>query len=562
MTRTAIYSRVSSDRQERERTILSQMAELRASLEEEGIRDFLEFSDEGYSRDNLDRPSLDRMRDLIQSGAINRAVIQAPDRLASGARLVILVEEFQKAGARVDFLRGGTDDTAEGKLMLQVQGAIGEYERTKIRERTRRGRLYWARQGAYVGGTPPYGYRIAPRAQGERGRLLIDEFESQVVQDMFRYMSEDRLSTRAIAMRLTERGIPTARGAAQWQPSAVQNILRRETYRGEWVYQRTESVLPARRSPRSPLPKRKTAHRMRDESEWIRVPVPQIINAETWFKVQDQLMSNSERSPRNNKRHKYLLRGLIKCPRCDGRYSGAADRGVRRYRCTAADPTVSSTGRRCTPGSFKAEPVEVAVWDAVSDALQQPDLLKRQFQSQLQDLAGEEMTAQERAALGSGLKRLGTREDRITDAYVAEAMALDRYKSEMAKIKRQRDDLEEQLIQLDDRVADIEHSRKAMEGIDEFCALVADGLGSMEFDDRQTLLQTVVESITVDDGRVRVEGVLPIGGTDDRPDELRPRHPEAVEGWVVSPHTAAAGLPGLSAPCGNLARAHVIGSRP
>ena len=89
--------------------------------------------------------SLDRLRDMARNGEIERLYVQAPDRLACGAGLIILVEELQKSQVEVIFLVGGGDDSPEGKLLLGMQGIIGAYEKVKILERTRRGRDYWAR---------------------------------------------------------------------------------------------------------------------------------------------------------------------------------------------------------------------------------------------------------------------------------------------------------------------------------------------------------------------------------------------------------------------------------
>ena len=147
-----IYGRISTDRQEHEETIQSQLAELRARAKDDGHHLLHEFIDEGYSRDDLVRPRLDRLRDLVAVGDVDRVYIQSPDRLASGARLMLLVEEFQEHGCTVIFLRGAVDDTPEGKMLLGMQGLFADYERTKIAERTRRGKLYWARRGALVGG--------------------------------------------------------------------------------------------------------------------------------------------------------------------------------------------------------------------------------------------------------------------------------------------------------------------------------------------------------------------------------------------------------------------------
>jgi len=70
-----------------------------------------------------------------------------------------------------------------------------------------------------------------------------------------------------------------------------------------------------------------------------------------------------------------------------------------------------------------------------------------------------------------------------------------------------------------------------MDGIEEFCALVTEGLTSMTFGEQRELLQTVVETVTLHDGHIRVEGLLPIS---DKPKEgsgeLRTRRSEGVEG--------------------------------
>ena len=97
MIRAGSYSRVSSDRQEHEETIQSQIAELRSTMQEDGVAGWQEFSDEGYGRDNLARPGLDKLRDLVASGDLDRVYVQSPDRLASGAKLIFLVDEFGDA---------------------------------------------------------------------------------------------------------------------------------------------------------------------------------------------------------------------------------------------------------------------------------------------------------------------------------------------------------------------------------------------------------------------------------------------------------------------------------
>ena len=247
-----LYARVSSDRQEKEETIQSQLAELRARAKEDGLETWEELPDEGYSRDNLRRPRLDRLRDLAAQGKVDRVYIQAPDRLASGGKLMVLVEELEKAGVQLIFLRGQYEHNAEGKMLLGMQGIFAEYERTKIVERTTRGKRYWAGQGAMVGGHTPFGYRLIRRDDTQRARLEISDFEAGVVREMYRLVLEEGLSCRAMGIRLQERGILTPKGANQWSPSTVTRILGNPVYKGTFYYQRTEAILPSKRLTADP----------------------------------------------------------------------------------------------------------------------------------------------------------------------------------------------------------------------------------------------------------------------------------------------------------------------
>ena len=82
--RAAVYARVSTERQERQQTIDSQLAALRAWAEAEGhdLNDRHVFRDEGYSGSRLDRPGLDALRDAVRDGEVEILAVVTPDRLA------------------------------------------------------------------------------------------------------------------------------------------------------------------------------------------------------------------------------------------------------------------------------------------------------------------------------------------------------------------------------------------------------------------------------------------------------------------------------------------------
>src|SRR3954449_9595672 len=101
--RAAIYARVSTERQERQQTIESQLAALRAWAEGHQLSDRHVFRDEGYSGARLDRPGLDALRDAVRDGEV--LGVLAPDRLMRRyAYQVLLLEEFRRAGCAVAFL--------------------------------------------------------------------------------------------------------------------------------------------------------------------------------------------------------------------------------------------------------------------------------------------------------------------------------------------------------------------------------------------------------------------------------------------------------------------------
>ena len=163
MRMAAIYARVSSEQQREEHTIASQTAaliEFAASHDLQVPRGWV-FEDEGYSGATLERPGLERVRDLAAEGQIQAVLAYAPDRLSRKyAYQVLLMEELARHGVETLFVKAPQSATAEDQLLVQFQGMIAEYERAQILERSRRGKRHRAQTGEVsVLSGAPYGYR-------------------------------------------------------------------------------------------------------------------------------------------------------------------------------------------------------------------------------------------------------------------------------------------------------------------------------------------------------------------------------------------------------------------
>src|SRR5215467_3871048 len=165
----ALYGRVSTEEQAEKFGLASQLTELRALAAQRGyaVAPDGEYLDDGYTGAELDRPALTRLRDAAHARLFHVVLVHDPDRLSRNlGHLLLLEEEFEKAGVRLEFLTTPREDTPEGQLLLHVKGAVAQYERSKTRERTLRGKREKARRGLIPAGQNPFGYRQDPHVPG------------------------------------------------------------------------------------------------------------------------------------------------------------------------------------------------------------------------------------------------------------------------------------------------------------------------------------------------------------------------------------------------------------
>ncbi|HUS96049.1 MAG TPA: recombinase family protein, partial [Hyphomicrobiaceae bacterium] len=378
MKRVALYARVSTDRQEREETIASQLEQLRTLAADKGLAvlDRHVYIDDGYSGDELARPGMDRLRDDVRDGLVDVVMIHHPDRLARRyAYQVVIIEELEKHACEPYFVNRPIADTPEDRMLLEMQGVIAEYERAKIQERTRRGRLFKARMGLLSIGNAPYGYRRIPKQGTQRARLEIDEQQAAVVRDIFRWIGEEGLSIMAVRKRLLRQQVPAAKGGRRWESSTVGRVLRNRAYIGEFCCNRLMAVEPTQPKGGPYRRRRKSSQRLRPPEEWIIIPVPAIVDRELFAAVSKRLEKNKQFALRHcHPKHQCLLRCLIRCGSCGYAMlaigSGPAESKQRYYVCRRHwQPDQLGDGTRCPMHSIKAMVLDEIVWNDLCDLL-------------------------------------------------------------------------------------------------------------------------------------------------------------------------------------------------
>jgi site-specific DNA recombinase len=514
----AIYARVSTEHQQQAQTIQQQVERLQQRVAEQPQWHLAEnhiFLDDGYSGATLNRPALDRLRDQAAWAEFELVLIAAPDRLARNlAHQALMIDELQRRGCRVEFLERPMSDDPHDQLLLQIRGAVAEYERVLITERMRRGRLAKLRQGQLLPWSrPPYGYLQDPAAPRDPAHLHIDPIRASVVAQIFVwYTDPGQPATLArIAARLDAQGVPTPKGGVRWHPDSIRNILRNSAYAGQAHFD------PARQRPgrrrRWGLGPWGHSRPVRPEPlpEPIAIPVPAIVSQEVFDLAQTRMERNQQMAKRHNTRYEYLLRGLVSCARC--RLAATARTthiAYHYYVCGGrTHPERSALAQPCTSPYVPASALDALVWQDLCQLILQPQLITHQLE---RAQAGEwlpQILQSRRQTLHHNLAQLERQQARLLDAYLAEVIGPE----ELARKRRELDQTQQasqhQLQQLEAQARQLIQTAQLATGIADFCQRTQPILGQLTFAQRRQLVELLIDRVLVDEHQVEIRYVIP-----------------------------------------------------
>ena len=520
--RAAIYARVSTARQEQEQTVASQILALEAAASARGLVVAPErrYIDEGFSGARLDRPGLDAVRDAAADGLIDMVLVYCPDRLARNyVHQHVLIEELTKRGVLVHFVERPVSERAEDRLLVQMQGVIAEYERAKITERTRRGKLHKLRTGQILpyGASAPYGYAMVRMSEGAQRVVVVDEVEAQHVRAMYRWVLEDGLSARGVAKRLNERGVRPRR-AKLWTQGTIFSVLTNPAYIGLATYNRRESSEPKR--PRHPGAYRKqvkSSSRWRPESQWLSVPIPVIIDEQTQRAVRAALAQHKVLSPRNVQ-YEYLLRGLVVCGECGWRMECAHQSRVTQryeyfyYACRHHDAVETGREQRCIARRVRRNELDAVVWDTLVSWIQSPQMLVEEVAAWRASRAGADEVVRELARLEHAQRQSALQTERLLDAYQRGALSVDELKGRRERLEATSAAARVRAEELAAREMDRARLDRIGEDLEAFAATLRSGLGNLDFAGRQRLVRLLVERVIVTGDHVAIEHAIPLSG--------------------------------------------------
>lgn len=366
MTSFAFYGRVSTeDQQDPASSRGWQIARSESLIAPHGGRIVAEYFDIGMSRSLpwKRRPEAARLLEALRNPrrGFDAVVIGEPARAFYGNQFGLTFPVFVHYGVQlwVPEVGGAIDPGSDAHdLVMSLYGGMSKGERNRIKIRVRTAMAAQAAtEGRFLGGRPPYGYRLADvgphpnpgkAALGQRmHQLEPDPVTAPVVPRIFAEYLRGR-GLAAIANGLVADGIPSPsthdparnkhRLGVSWSKSAIRAILTNPRYTGfqVWNKQRKEEILL---DVDDVAAGHETKMRWNTSDSWIwsaEAAHEGLITRETFAAVQ-ALMSRhiqtKERGPRSDNHYPYALRGLIFCAVCKRRMQGNWNNGRAHYRC-------------------------------------------------------------------------------------------------------------------------------------------------------------------------------------------------------------------------------------
>ena len=537
--RAILYARVSTDEQARSGYSLAQQLEaLREYAAREGYEVLEEVTDPGQSGASLERPGMDRIRDLVAGGGIAVVLAQDRDRFArEPAYHYLLKREFEEHGCKIHALNDRGDESPEGELTDGILDQLAKYERAKLAERSRRGKLRKAREGKVVAGAvPKFGFKY----NASRDNYVVDEGTMQIVQSIFRMVGLEKRTLHSVKRTLEAEGVTTPTGNKYWRTRIIRSIVLNDVYRPH-VYEEIEAMMTpevagrldknkrygvwwfnrerisrkqiAESSPNGRLYRKTAKTTAKSKEEWIAVPVPDSGIPREVVDAAREAIAGNIRTSSNGDRLWELSGGILHCSACGLRMKTSVTRKATKryyyYSCKKHHEQQDTCPNRKT---YRADKLEPTVWELVSELLQNPKQLRADL---------EEMIEQERESTRGNphqetkvwLEKLAE-VDRMRSGYQEMAakglITFEELGVKLEELENTRSGATRELEVLRsrrERIEGLERDKDAL--LESYAGMVPQALDSLTPEERHQIYKMLRVQVTVGpDWRVEVTGAL------------------------------------------------------
>jgi site-specific DNA recombinase len=540
--RAILYTRVSTDEQARSGYSLAQQIEaLRDYAAREGYEVLEEVVDPGQSGASLERPGMDRVRDLVAAGGVSVVLAQDRDRFArEPAYHYLLKREFEEHGCKLKALNDRDDGSPEGELTDGILDQLAKFERAKMAERTRRGKLRKAREGKIIPApTPDYGFGY----NGTRDNYVVDEEKMQVVRRIFRMVGAEGHSLNAVKKTFDREGVPTPRGSRYWGHTFIQRVVTDDVYKphvfeevralvspevasrldpsknyGVWWFnrrRRTEKQVSEVLTDGRRRYVRCSRTTQKPRKEWIAIPVPDAGIPREWVDRAREAIGDNAKFSRAGGRF-WELPGLMRCSECGRGMLGNSPTNSSRqkvhhyYRCRTRH--LEGTGACSMWKNIRAGEAERAVWSFVAGLLLSPDTLREGLDEMMRrELATYHGNPEEEAAVWlDHLVEADSRRANFQDMAAAGLITFDELGAKLDALEETRKTARRELAALEgrtERLQSLERDRAAL--LEGYADLMPEALDNLDSEERHRIYNMLrLRVLAFTDGKLAVSGIL------------------------------------------------------
>jgi len=511
-----LSARVSTSNQEDQKTIEAQLSEVREFAKKQGYIIVKEYIDEGWSGDILARPNLDQLRHDARNRKWDAVLIYDPDRL--GRRLFyqqIVIDELKQLDIEILFVTMPPIKNESDELMFGIRGLFAQYEKAKITERFRIGKVNRVKNGHVLTTEAPYGYTYVLN-KGKRGsaeyvagHYIINEREAEIVRKIFKWVADDGLTLRAVVKQLLALGIkPRKSLRGVWTTGRLSVLLRHEAYIGTAYWGASYAVVPLNPTNKDGYKKvKKSSRKMRPKKEWFPITVPPIVDKDVFERAGLRLKKNFATLGRN-KKNDYLLVGRIWCI-CGIRRAGEGPQHGKflYYRCSDRINSFPFPST-CKEGGINARIADEAVWQKIKTIMSSPALLSQQIERWREKSNKNLDSTINIDSTQSEIFKLQTQEDRYAKAYSQEVISLEKFEEYVAPLRVKIREFENQIFQ-----ANLEKTPKneiLIPGKDEIKAFAkecAEKLQNLSFEVKQAFIRQTINQIIASRKSLQVYGI-------------------------------------------------------
>ncbi|WP_113608336.1 cassette chromosome recombinase CcrC [Staphylococcus aureus] len=448
--KVAIYTRVSTKEQLKQGYSIQQQADLLIKKAKQIFPDdeYEIYSDEGISGKNIEaRPGMKRLLEDIENRQIKVVMSWKLNRLSRSNRdIQNIIYEFRRGGAYYISISENIDtSTQNGEMMIGAFGLVAQIERETIVSNVKMGMNAKAKQGEAITGRV-LGYVLKPNPLTGKNELVIDEFEANIVRQIFDLYLNQNKGLKAIANYLNKQGYHTI-NKKPFSVYGVKYILNNPVYKGYVRFNNYQNWAVERRSGKN------------DKSKVILVQGKHkaIIDEEIFDKTHEKLAAKSFK-PGRPIGGDFWLRGLIKCPECGNNMvcrrpyyntKKSNERTLKRYYICSLFNRAGSAA--CHSNAIKAEVVERVVYFHLRRILSQPHVVKT-IATQVIDAMEKKKANQtpmsiDTNSLENQKKKLQKRKERLIDLYLDEEIDKETMQNKQDKLNVQLEKIDEQLKQ-------------------------------------------------------------------------------------------------------------------